>query len=284
VQARRHLCELIEEEQGDVMAFFMTINGRRVEANEGEMVLAVARRAGIDIPTLCHHEAVEPFGSCRLCMIEVTKPAWNGWKGLMTSCLYPAAADLIVETDSERVRQVRRNVLDLLLARCPDAEVIRKLAADYGVMQSSFATRENPDKCILCGLCVRVCETAATSAIATVQRGHEREIGTPWGGPPPDCIGCLACVHVCPTGHIQYEEAGGMRKIWGREFELQRCEKTGKVLPITKEQAVFLAKRQNMNPNYLAKSADAQRKDTAETLGRIAKWNKLGMAMAPEVK
>jgi predicted molibdopterin-dependent oxidoreductase YjgC len=277
MQARRDLGVLIGEEQGDVMAFFMTINGKRVEANEGEMVLTVARRAGIPIPTLCHHEAVEPFGSCRLCMVEVTKPAWKGWKGLMTACLYPCAPDLVVETDSERVHQVRRNVLELLLARCPDADVIQKLASQYGVQQTSFMQREKPDKCILCGLCVRVCETAATAAISTVQRGHQREIGTPWGGPPPDCIGCLACAHVCPTGHIQFEEIGSVRKIWGREFELQRCEKTGKPLPITKDQAAFLAKRQNMNPSYLSTSADANRKQTADTLGRIARWNKLGM-------
>jgi len=266
------------------MAFFMTINGRRVSANDGETVLTVARRVGIHIPTLCHHEALEPFGSCRLCMVEVTKPAWKGWKGLMTACLYPAAPDLIVETDSERVHQVRRNVLDLLLARCPDAEVIRKLAADYGVTQTSFTPRENPDKCILCGLCVRICEAAATAAIATVQRGHDREVGTPWGGPPPDCIGCLACAHICPTGHIQYEEAGGVRKIWGRAFELQRCENTGAVLPITKEQAAFLAKRQGIDPSYLSQSADVQRKQTAATVGRIAKWNKLGMNQPQEVK
>lgn len=259
------------------MAFFMTINGKRVEANQDEMLLQVARRAGIHIPTLCHHEAVEPFGSCRLCVVEVTKAQWKGWKGLMTACLYPAAPDLIVETDSERVRDVRRNVLDLLLARCPDAEVIQQLAAEYGLTASTFPSRQNADKCILCGLCVRVCETAATAAITTVQRGHEKEIGTPWGGPPPDCIGCLACYHVCPTGHIQYKEVAGTRSIWGRDFELQRCEKTGTVLPITKDQAAFLAERQNMNPNYLQTSQRVNREKTAETVGRIARWNKLGM-------
>ncbi len=264
------------------MAFFMTINGRRIQAKEGETVLTTARRAGIHIPTLCHHEAVEPFGSCRLCMIEVTKTAWKGWKGLMTACLYPSAPGLIIQTDSERVHQVRRTVLDLLLARCPQAREIQKLAADYGVQQSSFTERENADKCILCGLCVRICETAATSAISTVQRGHEREVGTPWGGPPPDCIGCLACAHICPTGHIEFEDVAGIRKIWGREFELQRCEKTNRFLPITKDQAAFLAKRQNINPSYLSKSADAQRKDTAETLGKVARWNKMGMTQPQE--
>ncbi|MCU0690549.1 MAG: 2Fe-2S iron-sulfur cluster-binding protein [Polyangiaceae bacterium] len=259
------------------MSFTMTMNGRRVEANEGEMVLAVARRVGIHIPTLCHHEAVEPFGSCRLCMVEVTKPAWNGWKGVMTACLYPAAPDLIIETDSERVHMVRRNVLDLLLARCPASPLIQKLAADYGVHQTTFTQRDNPDDCILCGLCVRICETAATAAIATVQRGHDREIGTPWGGPPPDCIGCLACAHICPTGHIKFTETAGVRRVWGREFKLARCETTKRFLPITQEQATFLARRQNLDPTYFAKSAEAQRKATAATFGRIARWHKLGL-------
>ena len=165
----------------------------------------------------------------------------------------------------------------------PTREAIQKLAAEYGVEQTTFTPRENPDKCILCGLCVRVCETAATAAISTVQRGHHREIGTPWGGPPPDCIGCLACAHVCPTGHIKYEEAGGVRRIWEREFKLQRCATTGKVLPITEDQAAFLAKRQNMDPSYFSKSAEAQRKATAETFGKMARWNRLGMNLQ-EVK
>lgn len=265
------------------MSLFVTINGKQVEATEGEMVLAVARRAGIHIPTLCHHEAVEPFGSCRLCMVEITKPAWNGWKGVMTACLYPVADGLIIETNSPRVREVRKNVLDLLLARCPSSKVIQDLAEEYGVQRTSFEPRENPDKCILCGLCVRVCETAATSAIATVQRGHDKAIGTPWDGPPADCIGCLSCAHVCPTGHITYSEQNGVRKIWGREFKLVRCADTGKPLPITEEQAAFLAKRQNLDPSYFTRSAEAQRQATAKTMGRIARWKKLGLTQE-EVK
>jgi len=257
--------------------FHLTIDGKRVLGHDGETLLAVAARAGIAIPTLCEHKAVEPFGSCRLCMVEVTKAAWKGWKGLMTACLYPAAPDLIVETDSERVRQVRRNVLDLLLARCPESDLIRRLAAEHGVTETSFVTREQPDLCILCGLCTRICETAATSAIATVKRGHEREIGTPFSGPPPDCIGCLACAHVCPTGHITFSEGGLTRSIWGREFELARCQGCGAPLPVTREQAAFLAKRQQLDPSYFARCEVCNRKSTAQTLGRLARWQKLGM-------
>jgi bidirectional [NiFe] hydrogenase diaphorase subunit len=265
------------------MSFHMTINGRRVEARDGEYVLAAARRAGIEIPTLCEHKAVEPFGSCRLCMVEVTKESWKGWKGLMTACLYPAAPDLIIETDSERVLHVRRNVLDLLLARCPESELIQRLAAEHGVQQTSFTPRDEADLCILCGLCTRICEQSATAAISTIKRGHEREIGTPWGTMPPDCIGCLACAHICPTGHIAFTEAGTTRGIWGRSFELQRCSDCGAPLPITVEQASFLAKRQAMDASYFARCEPCQRKGAARTFARLARWQKLGMEPEEEV-
>jgi len=259
------------------MSFYMTINGKRVEAREGEMVLDAARRAGIHIPALCVHGAVEPYGACRLCMVEVTRPSWKGWKGLMTACLYPAAPDLVVETDSERVRKVRRTVLDLLLARCPESALIQRLAAEHGVARTSFTPREDPDLCILCGLCTRICERAATSAIAMVQRGHEREVGTPFGGPPPDCIGCLACAHVCPTGHIRFTDNGVERQIWGRTFEMARCTECGRPLPITREQAAFLQERQGMDASYFQRCPDCQRRATARTLGKIAGWSRAGM-------
>jgi len=259
------------------MSFFMTIDGKRVKAEDGEMVLDVTCREGIDIPTLCVHPAVEAFGACRLCVVEVTKESWGGWKGLMTSCLYPAAPDLIIETHSERVNKVRRDVLDLLLARCPDSDVIQRMAAEHGVASSSFTPREEPDKCILCGLCVRVCAEAATAAISTVSRGHDREVGTPWGGPPPDCIGCLACAHVCPTGHIEFKETGVGRSIWGRDFALKRCADCGKPMPVTDELAGFLVKKRGLDASYLSRCEACQRKDSAEALGRIARWSKLGL-------
>ena len=265
------------------MSVFMTINGKRVEASDGEMVLDTARREGIEIPTLCVHDAVEPFGACRLCMVEVTKPAWGGWKGLMMACLYPVAKDLIIETHSERVLEVRRTVLDLLLARCPGSDLIREMAADHGVDQTSFSERPDADLCILCGLCTRICEKAATSAITTVNRGHERCIGTPFDGPPPDCIGCLACAHICPTGHIQFSESGLERSVWDRTFKLKRCVTCGKPLPITEEQAVFHVAEQELDESYFSRCSDCQRQDTAKAFGRIAAWHKLGMNQEEEV-
>ena len=266
-----------------MMSFYMTINGKRVAAEDGEMVLDVTRRAEIDVPTLCVHEAVEAFGACRLCMVEVTKSQWKGWKGLMTACLYPAAPDLIIETHSERVLSVRRTVLELLAARCPDSDVIRRMATAHGVTHSQLTVRQDADLCILCGLCTRVCEKAATSAISTTMRGHQRKVGTPFDGPPPDCIGCLACAHICPTGEITFTEAGLTRSIWGREFALKRCSECGAPLPITAEQADFLADKQGLDESYFSRCAGCQRSATARTFGRIAGWNELGLAQEEEV-
>ena len=100
----------------------------------------------------------------------------------------------------------------------------------------------------------------------------------------PDILDESRMLRVAKGSGRPFEEVAGVRKIWGREFELQRCEKTKKFLPITKDQAAFLAKRQNMNPSYLSKSAAAQRTDTAETFGKIARWNKMGMTLPQEVK
>ncbi len=250
------------------MSFQMTINGRKVTANDGDTVLAVAERAGIHIPTLCDHKAVEPFGACRLCMVEVTKPSWDGWKGMMTACLYPAAPDLIVETNSKRVLHARRDILDLLLARCPESDLIQDLAAQHGVMQTSFVARDNPDLCILCGLCVRVCETAMTSAIATVSRGHERKIGTPWGGPPVDCIGCTSCAQVCPTGHITFEEDNGVRKIWQRDFEMVRCKSCDTPMMTVDERKHLIAKG-NLDQSYFEECGSCKRQKAAEVFADV---------------
>jgi bidirectional [NiFe] hydrogenase diaphorase subunit len=268
----------MSSDQKTPATFSIVLDGRRVQARAGEVLLDTARRAGVPIPTLCVHPAVEPFGACRLCLVEVGKESWGSWKGLVTSCLYPSAEGLVVETRSPRVMHERRNVLDLLLARCPESGLIQRLAAEHGIERTTFTPRQDPDLCILCGLCTRVCEAAATAAISTVKRGHERLVGTPFGGPPPDCIGCLACARVCPTGHIRFEELGGARRIWGREFELKRCAECGSPLPITTDQAAFLSRRQRMDPAYFSRCEACQRRATAASFARIARWQKIGLA------
>ncbi len=234
----------------------VTIDGRRVTVREGAYVLEAARLAGVRIPTLCHHDAVEPFGGCRLCVVDIWKPGWDAdWFRLVVACLYPVEEGLVVHTATPRVVETRRVVLDLLLARCPETPLIRDLAREYGIEETTYRKREKADDCILCGLCYRICDKVGPAAISAQNRGVLREVGGPFVGwtypagpatgrlnPPPDCIGCLACAEVCPTGHIQYREDGFTRTIWGKTFQMLKCPSCGRA-HITRAQAEWLASR-----------------------------------------
>jgi predicted molibdopterin-dependent oxidoreductase YjgC len=214
---------------GDVRIPF-TIDGMAVGAAPGETVLSVARRHGIEIPALCHHESVSPYGTCRLCVVEVF---WGKRSKLVTSCIYTPYEGDRVETNNERVRRTRAMILELLLARCPDVERIRDLARDYGVTRSRFSTDEKVpglDRCILCGLCVRVCaEAVGRHAIGFASRGSDRLVTTPFALGAEECTGCGACVEVCPTGALTCEDVDGVRimKEHGVRLPLVSCRVCG---------------------------------------------------------
>jgi len=181
-----------------------TLDGKEHEVHEGTTILQVARQEGIKIPTLCYHEEMSPYGSCRLCLVEVIK---RGWPSIQPSCLYPAQEGIEVITDSERVRKTRKVLLELYLARSPDSDAIRKIAKEYGVRDSRFKLNETSN-CILCGLCVRACEEiSGRQAISFAHRGSKRTIQTPFGELAEHCVGCKACAFVCPTGVIEIDEA-----------------------------------------------------------------------------
>jgi bidirectional [NiFe] hydrogenase diaphorase subunit len=251
----------------------VTINGKLARAKEGEMLLAVLRREKIDIPALCHHEAVEPYGACRLCMVEITRKEWDGWKNRVTSCLYPVADGLIIQTHTTDLIELRKTILDLYLARCPNTPEIQDLAAQYGVNQTSYEQVTDPNDCILCGLCTRICDRMGFSAISAVNRGHGREIAPPLKNAPPDCVGCLACALNCPTNYIKFTDIGHIREIWGRKFELIRDIKTGQPT-ITKEFAEYLSKNHNIPQDYFEQNDESHRKETALNLGKIAVWSR----------
>ncbi len=202
----------------------LRIDGRSVRARAGSYLLEAAREAGFEIPTLCHHPALEPVGACRLCMVEVTHPDWRGWSGLMTACLYPVSDGIEIQTDSERVRTSRRRTLALLRARCPDVPAIAELAARYGATSEGLHSEADADRCIVCGLCTRVCESFATSAIATRGRGSTKAVGAFGEGPPEECVGCGACALICPTGHIVHERSAQGYTIWQRTFPTAVCK------------------------------------------------------------
>jgi len=177
------------------------LNGKTVQGEEGQYILQVAEKLGVDIPTLCHHKALEPAGMCRLCTVEL----FDGRRTrFVTACNYPIWQGMEVRTDSESVHQGRRLIVEMLLARCPDVQVIKDLAKQYGIEEPRFEKED--DTCILCGLCTRTCEKMGASAITLTGRGLDLAVDTPFHVQTDLCIACGACASVCPTGHITLEK------------------------------------------------------------------------------
>jgi heterodisulfide reductase subunit A len=179
----------------------LIIDGQEVQAEGGQTVLEVARQAGVEIPTLCYHPLLEPYGACRLCAVEVIR---HGRSRVETSCTYPAWDGLEIRTNSPPVREARKVVLGLLLSRCPNVPVIQDLAREYGITEPPFPTDDPDEKCILCGLCARTCQELVKADVLNFsQRGIERCVGPPFLEKTRQCIGCGACTIVCPTGAIE---------------------------------------------------------------------------------
>jgi len=227
----------------------LTINGQEVKAKEGATILEAAKEADIYIPTLCYHESVSPYGACRLCSVEIFK---GGRSRVVASCLYPVEEGLEVRTDTERIKEIRKMIIELLLARCPNVKVIRDLAEQMGVERPEFSPEE--EDCILCGLCVRACEEiVGIGAISLVGRGVERKVGTPFFEEPGACIGCGACAYICPTGAIQMEDVGDTRIIrrWGGEarFKLKKCKVCGYYFA-PEIQLEYIRKKASLSEDY----------------------------------
>lgn len=179
----------------------LKINGQAVAVEEGWTVLEAARFHGFNIPTLCYHEAIEPSGACRLCVVEARE---GDWSKVVISCMYPVKEGIEILTDSPRVHNVRRWILEMLLAECPASKEIKALAAEYGVESTTFTAQNPEEQCMLCGLCVRVCnEVVGIQAISFGSRGTGKEIATPYKEPSTACIACGSCVTVCPTGAMR---------------------------------------------------------------------------------
>ena len=179
----------------------ITIDGQEIQAEEGQTVLEVAKANSIEIPTLCYHPLLSPYGACRLCTVEV---AQRGRTSLETSCTYPAVDGLVVQTHSLAVLEARKLVLGLLLSRCPNVLVIQDLAREYGITEPPFPTDTPDEKCILCGHCVRTCDELVKAHVLNFSdRGIERKVGPPFLEKTRDCIGCGACTIMCPTGAVE---------------------------------------------------------------------------------
>jgi len=211
----------------------ITIDGNELHIKAGTTVLQAAKQAGIVIPTLCHDDRIQPFGACRLCVVEI-----DGMPKPVTSCTTPVTDNMIVTTKSEKLYRLRRTVVELLLSDHPNDCMtcigtgdctLQELAYEYGIRENRFQgeTRDhdrvdtNPfilrqqNKCVMCGLCVRVCdEVQGVGAIGFADRGFEAKVISPFGN-TLDCEFCGQCIAVCPTGALSGTGWAGKPRLEG---------------------------------------------------------------------
>lgn len=173
----------------------LSINGLNVSVEEGSTLLEAAKFLGFPIPTLCYIDGLSSYGACRLCVVEIGEGPKSKF---VSSCTYPAEEGLKVRTASSRVIKARKMIIELLLASCPQSKTIQDLASKFEVRQQRF--KQEYEDCILCGLCVRMCEEQMMAkAIGFRGRGENRSIGTPFDIKSDVCRQCGGCMYVCPV-------------------------------------------------------------------------------------
>ncbi len=177
----------------------LTIDNKTVKATEGMTIFEAAKNAGINIPTLCHHEKLKPYTACRICTVEIEE---RGRTTLDTACSCPVENNMVVRTRSENIDNIRKTLLELMLSHAPDAPILLELAKEYKADKDRF--EKEPMFCILCGLCVRYCnEVKKKNALAFVDRGAKREISFIPEIAAKECWDCKECFPLCPTEYLQ---------------------------------------------------------------------------------
>jgi bidirectional [NiFe] hydrogenase diaphorase subunit len=189
----------------------LTINEQQIEMPEGRTLLEACREIGVEIPTLCYHPALKPYGACRLCMVDVAMPPRP--PRLVAACVYPCEEGAVVQTESEAARRSRRMTAELLMATAGESPEIRSIAEKLGVTEVRFRLPADTT-CVLCGLCVRACtEIVGVSAISIIERGISKKISAPFQIASSRCIGCGTCVLICPTNAFQFSEVAGFHNV-----------------------------------------------------------------------
>jgi len=175
----------------------IVIDGKKVQIDKGNTLMQAAKKLGIHIPALCYHEKIKPHGACRLCIVEVER---KGKSKIVASCAFPAEEGLIVRTESPKVEQIRKNLVELYVALFSFNPEIKRLAKKFGLVATRYKKEYN--YCILCGLCVRYCEEVKkNNAIGFVGRGiNKKVVFIPESAYFKKCKDCMECMDICPTG------------------------------------------------------------------------------------
>ncbi len=210
----------------------MTIDGIKIPLNGEKNILEVARKANIEIPTFCYHSDLSVYGACRLCLVEVEG------RGIMASCATPPEAGLNVKTNTAEIREIRKTNLELLLANhktdCPTCVrssncKLQDLTRRLGIEEITYKKTDkiepidnfspslvrDPNKCVLCGDCVRVCkEIQSVGAIDFTKRGSSTRVEPAFGKTlnHVECVYCGQCVSICPTGALQVKSE--VENVW----------------------------------------------------------------------
>ncbi len=241
----------------------IVINTKKIKVEKGIPVIKVAEQLGIDIPTLCHHDQLEPYGACRLCTVEVKK---GNRLRYVTACNYPVDEGQIINTHTEKITQIRKLIIESLLALNPNVQILKEYAKEFGITVPRF--EKGNDDCIKCYMCLRICEeVVGASAICFGGRGVDREVLTPFDIPSDDCIACGACVWICPTNYIKVEteKLEKFRSLPGKErfcryslmgitegaicansFRCWKCEVEQKFLDQLETHPIFLGRDRKM--------------------------------------
>ena len=211
---------------------YISVNGRNIPIENEKNVLEVIRKANIDLPTFCYHSELSIYGACRLCVVDVEG------KGVQASCSITPQEGMVVQTNTSEIRTIRKVNLELLLANhdinCPTCDrsnncKLQELSSKIGISQSRFKKTNvslpiddrsesiihNPNRCVLCGDCVRMCkEVQSVGAIDFIHRGAQTRVAPAFGMSLADveCVNCGQCVSVCPVGSLTVKPE--MDKVW----------------------------------------------------------------------
>ncbi len=223
----------------------LTIDGNPVEVEEGSTILEAANKAGVDIPTLCYDPRLEPYGACRMCVVEVK----NSPK-LLPACTAPASKGMEVITESEKLTKIRRTILELQCVDhaldCPVCDAageckLQDLVYRLGLQTNRFhktrrhdppdtrspLVERNLNRCIFCSRCVRIChEVQGVGAIGLINRGFETIVGPPFGE-PLDCEFCGQCIATCPVGALTSKIFKFRARTWFLERTPSTCPHCG---------------------------------------------------------